>query len=194
MAMNEIVFAAGSVAGVFTAIAIDKVSQVSTKLRQNESAMRNNYDTFELEGRIVSEAMRRVYDYERVGRITSVEREKLLAKYRQQLDTCTKMVNFHFNGNDVNSFKTDLIALVDQRMAQINTKLDDLTNRMNNDVTQRPVVSDVERKEAKQIAQKNVEQVATADTTETSESDASLDEIKKQIMQTLSRLEQAEVE
>jgi len=194
MAMNEIVFAAGSVAGVFTAIAIDKVSQVSTKLRQNESAMRNNYDTFELEGRIVSEAMRRVYDYERVGRITSVEREKLLAKYRQQLDTCTKMVNFHFNGNDVNSFKTDLIALVDQRMAQINTKLDDLTNRMNNDVTQRPVVSDVERKEAKQIAQKNVEQVATADTTETSEGDASLDEIKKQIMQTLSRLEQAEVE
>jgi len=193
--MNEIVLAAGSVAGVFTAIAIDKVSQVSAKLRQNESALKNNYDMFELEGRIVYEAMRRVYDYERAGRITSVEREKLLAKYRQQLDALnTKMVNFHFNGNDGNSFKTDLIALVDQRMAQINTKLDDLTSRMNNTVTQRPVVSNVERKEAKQIVQKNVEQVATADTAEISESDASLDELKKQIMQTLSRLEQAEVE
>jgi len=193
--MNEIVLAAGSVAGVFTAIAIDKVSQVNARLRHhNESAVRNNYDNFELERRIVYEAMRRVYDYERAGRITSVEREKLLAKYNQQLDALnTKVVNFHFNRNDVNSFKTDLIALVDQRMAQINAKLDDLTGRMNTNAAHRSV-SNVERKEEKPVAQKKAEQVTIPDATETSESDASLDEIKKQIMQTLSRLEQAEVE
>jgi len=195
MAMNEIFLAAGSVAGVFTAIAIDKVSQVNTRLRQNESAIRNAYDHSELERRIAYEAMRRVYDYERAGRITSAEREKLLAKYNQQLDTSNaKIVDFDFNGNDVNSLKTELIEHVDQRMTQINAKLDDLVSRMNSDMTQRPMMSNGERKEEKPLAQKKAEPVTTVDTTETSESDASLDEIKKQIMQTLSRLEQAEVE
>jgi hypothetical protein len=79
-------------------------------------------------------------------------------------------------------------------MAQLNAKLDDLAGRMNNNGAQRPAVSNVERKEEKPMVQKKAEQVTTMDATETTESDASLDEIKKQIMQTLSRLEQAEVE
>jgi len=197
--MSEIVLAAGSVAGVFTAIAIDKVTQFNANSRQNESVGRKDYEHLELERRIVYEAMRRVYDYERVGRITSTEREKLLTRYREQLDTYNaQMVKFRF-GNDVNSFKTDLIALVDQRMAQINAKLDLLTNRMDN-VADRPAESNFEKEEhmvqkkVENVVQNKVDQVTSAENIETSESDASLDEIKKQIMQTLSRLEQAEVE
>ncbi|GEM_PF-3290113 len=192
--MSEIVLAAGSVAGVFTAIAIDKVSHMNTKSRHNEGVMRYDYGNVELERNIVYEAMRRVYDYERAGRITSNEREKLLARYRQQLHAFSPDINPRFNGRDVSSFKSDLINIVDQRMVQINAKLDDLAGRMNNNVGQRPTVSNVERKEEKPTVQKKVEQVTTIDATETTESDASLDEIKKQIMQTLSRLEQAEVE
>ncbi len=198
--MSEIVLAAGSVAGVFTAIAIDKVTQFNVKSRQNESVVRKDHEHLELERRIVYEAMRRVYDYERAGRITSAEREKLLTRYREQLDTYNAhMVNFRF-GNDVNSFKTDLIALVDQRMVQINAKLELLTNRMDN-VADRPVVSNFEKKEERMVqkrvenvVQNKVDHVTPTENIETSESDASLDEIKKQIMQTLSRLEQAEVE
>ena len=191
--MSEIVLAAGSIAGVFTAMAIDRVSQAGSRSRQN-GVIRDSYDNVELERRIIYKSMRRLYDYERAGKITSVEREKLLAKYRQQLDAFG-ISNSRFNGNDVNSFKSDLIALVDQRMSQINSKLDDLASRMNNDtiVTHKPI-SNVERKEDRPIVTKKVEQVTNVDTSETSESDASLDEIKKQIMQTLSRLEQAEVE
>ncbi len=194
MAMNEIVLAAGSVAGVFTAVAMDKVSRIGSKEKQDENVIRNDYK-FDLERRIVYEAIRRVYDYERAGRITSVEREKLLARYEQHLNALNaKKVNLHFNTGDFNSFKTDLIALVDQRMSQINARLDDLAGRMNDNVVHRPSAHHIERGEEKPIAQNKVEQVATVDTTETSESDASLDELKKQIMQTLSRLEQAEVE
>lgn len=192
--MSEIVLAAGSVAGVFTAIAIDKVSHMNTKSRHNEDVTRYDYDKIELERRIVYEAMRRVYDYERAGRISSIEREKLLARYRQQLDGFNTDISPRFNARDVSSFKNDLISIVDQRMAQINAKLDDLTGKMNSNVTYKPPVSGVERKEEKPIVQKKVEQVTSMDATETTESDASLDEIKKQIMQTLSRLEQAEVE
>ena len=192
--MNEIVLAAGSVAGVFTAMAIDRTSQVGAKLKHNESMMSNSCNTFELEKRVVYEAMRRVYDYERAGKITRVEREKLLEKYRLHLNALNaKMANLNFNGNDANSFKADLIALVDQRMAQINAKLDDFASKMNNGIAPRQIPN-TERKEEKAVVQKNAEQFAPADTSETSESDASLDEIKKQIMQTLSRLEQAEVE
>lgn len=193
MAMNEIVLAAGSAAGVFTAVAMDKVSRIGSKEKQDENVIRNDYK-FDLERRIVYEAMRRVYDYERAGRITSVEREKLLARYEQHLNALNaKKVNLHFN-TDFNSFKTDLIALVDQRMSQINARLDDLADRMNDNVVHRPSAHHIERREEKPIAQNNVGQVPTVNTTETSESDANLDEIKKRIMQTLSRLEQAEVE
>jgi len=195
MTMNEIVLAAGSVAGVFTAVAMDKVSQISSKEKhQNESVIRND-NKFDLERRIVSEAMKRVYDYEREGRITSVERQKLLARYEQHLNALNaKMVNLHFNTGDFNSFKTDLIALVDQRMSQINARLDHLADRMNNNGVHKPSMHQIEKKEEKPITENKIEQVVTVDTKETTESDASLDEIKKQIMQTLSRLEQAEVE
>lgn len=187
--MNELVLAAGSVAGIFTAVAMGR-APVSVK--QNEGMIRNNYGTFDLEKRIVYEAMRRVYDYERAGKITSAEREKLLQKYRRQLDALnTKTNDLDLNG-DVNSFKKDLIALVDQKMSQINAKLDDLARMVNNGTAIRQV-SHVEVKEDKPV-QKKAEQVTPVDANETSESDASLDEIKKQIMQTLSRLEQAEVE
>jgi uncharacterized radical SAM superfamily Fe-S cluster-containing enzyme len=198
--MSEIVLAAGSVAGVFTAIAIDKVTQFNVKSRQNENLARKDREHLELERRVVYEAMRRVYDYERVGRITSAEREKLLARYREQLDTFNaQMVNFRI-GNDVSSFKTDLIALVDQRMMQINAKLDLLTNRIDM-ASDRPLVSTFEKKEERKlqktvetVVQNKADHVIPTENVETSESDASLDEIKKQIMQTLSRLEQAEVE
>ena len=46
--MSEIVLAAGSIAGVFTAMAIDRVSQAGSRSRQN-GVIRDSYDNVELE-------------------------------------------------------------------------------------------------------------------------------------------------
>ncbi len=195
MIMNEFFIAAGSVAGVFTGMAIDRVSQVSSKGRLYEEIPSADYRRAALERRIVSEAMKRVYDYEGMGKISSAEREKLLARYGQQVDAFNaRDVSLHNNAPDLNAFKTDLIALVDQRMSRIHARFDALASMINGNLVQKPVVSDLEKKEEKPVVHKKVQPAQTVENIETTESDASLDDIKKQIMQTLSRLEQAEVE
>ena len=198
--MEPFVLVAGSVAGAFTAMAVDKVSQVNANSRQNKNVklqFKQNFESIELERRIVSKAMSSVYDYEQKGRISSSEREKLIARYKQQLDALNVKINSIALADvkEVSALKENLVALVDQRMAQINAKLDDLFSKINGNVVVqgKPTFQHNTRKEERpQVAQMaNVEQM---EVTDSKESDAKLDEIKKQIMQTLSRLEQAEVE
>lgn len=198
--MEPFVLVAGSVAGALTAIAVDKASQVNANSRQNKNVKPQglqSFESIELERRMVSEAMRRVYDYEQKGRISSSEREKLIARYKQQLDALNVKINSIplADVKEVSTLKENLVALVDQRMVQINAKLDALSRKIDgNFVTQgQTTFQHNERKEERpQTAQTvNVEQV---EVTGSKESDAKLDELKKQIMQTLSRLEQAEVE
>ncbi len=193
--MEPIILVAGSAVGAFTALVASKVSKGST------NSFVNNYNTHsaDLQRRIVTEAMNRVYDYERQGRITVNERERLLAKYRQELNAFDNNNRTHgvtlYNLKELNTFKEHLVTVVDQRMALINSKLDDITSRIGSNtplVRNRPAAP-MERKEEKPTA-KSVEQIESMESAESTESDASLDEIKKQIMQTLSRLEQAEVE
>jgi hypothetical protein len=205
--MEPLVLAAGSVVGAFTAMAIDRVSKGNAKLLMKNSGIHS----LALQRRVITEAMNRVYDHERQGKITSVEREMLLTKYRQELETLDSKTHTasSYNLKEINAFKESLVALMDRRMAQISARLDDIANRMSN--TPPPVASDrrtprfesrEERRVEPQAAQiesdrqeaKPVQHSDVTDSVEGSESDASLDEIKKQIMQTLSRLEQAEVE
>lgn len=179
--MSELVLAAGAVAGVFTAVAAEK----STPRLASGQA---------LERRIVSEAMRRVYDYERSGKITSLEKEKLLARYREQL----AMLNAgdagpNFEPVQTSTMPKEVLALVDRRMSEINAKLDDLANRIRGTEQKavRPTASQsVERKESTAVKTENVQ----VESIESHEGDPNLDEIKSQIMQTLAKLEQAEVE
>lgn len=180
----------------------------------------SSFGTSELERRILYEAMRRLYDYERDGRITSVERDRLLAKYRRQLDRMNAnaaLGSSLVDGTNINLFRKDLIALLDQRMAQISSKLDDLRSSIESGTPARSEASsntEVERKEEKQqkakmttttpeeekrktdgqASQSRSEPLPAADSTDNVENDSSLEDIKKEIMQTLSRLEQAEVE
>jgi hypothetical protein len=185
--MEAVILAAGSAVGALTAVAMSKVNG-------NGKAIKNiPIHTMELQRRVLTEAMNRVYDYEREGRITGSEREQLLAKYRQELNMLDNRMYNHtfYNLNEVNAFKEGLVAAVDQRVAQINARLDDLASKLaNQPVVHSKPVARAERKEEKHVEAKPVEQVES----ESIQSDASLDEIKKQIMQTLSRLEQAEVE
>ncbi|MFQ5969370.1 MAG: hypothetical protein ACE5J2_02600 [Nitrososphaerales archaeon] len=198
--MEPFVLVAGSVAGAFTAIAIDKVSQVNAKLKHNNNVSvqsKQNFESLDLERRIVSEAIGRVYYYERKGRISSSEREKLIARYKQQFDALNVKINSITLADvkEVSKLQENLVVVLDQRMAQINAKLDDLSSKIcgNVVVQAKSTVQRNERKEERpQVTQTvNVEQVEASDS---KESDTNLDKIKKQIMQTLSRLEQAEVE
>ncbi|MBI5133675.1 MAG: hypothetical protein HZA83_03085 [Thaumarchaeota archaeon] len=199
--MEPLIHEAGSTMGAFSTMIMNK-----GRSNDNTKLIRNNTfpNSVDLQKRVVTAAMNRIYDYERQGKITSIEREKLLAKYRQELNMLDNKMHgvTLYDPREIGAFGENLVAVVDQRMAQINAKLDDLASKIgSNAIAQSKFVGRVERKEEKHVetqiqTPKPLEPIEIAESTESenAESDASLDDIKKQIMQTLSRLEQAEVE
>ena len=199
--MEPLIHEAGSTMGAFSTMIMNK-----GRSNDNTKLIRNNhpFPTVDLQKRVVTAAMNRIYDYERQGKITAIEREKLLAKYRQELNMLDNKMHgvTLYDPREISAFGENLVAVVDQRMAQINAKLDDLASKIgSNAIAQSKSVGRVERKEEKHVetqiqTPKPLEPIGIAESTESenAESDASLDDIKKQIMQTLSRLEQAEVE
>lgn len=197
--MEPMIHAAGSAVGAFSAMIMNKGRSNDAKLSRNNHPFPNSAD---LQKRVVTAAMNRIYDYERQGKITSIEREKLLAKYRQELNMLDNKMHgvTLYDPREISAFGENLVAVVDQRMAQINAKLDELASKIgSNAIVQSKSVGRMERKEEKHVetqTPKPLEPIGIAESTESenAESDASLDDIKKQIMQTLSRLEQAEVE
>ena len=208
--MESIVLVAGSTLGAFTALVMSKVSKSNTKPFINDQSTHH----IDLHRRVVTEAMNRVYDYERQEKITGIEREKLITKYKQELNTLDNRTNtttLH-DLSELNAFKDRLVAVMDQRMAQINSKLDDvavmdqrmaqinsklddITSKMTNNTntTHNKPITRTERKEEKRNTPNPVEFDEIVESAD-SESDTSLDNIREQIMQTLSSLEQAEVE
>ncbi|MFQ5940503.1 MAG: hypothetical protein ACE5KA_02235 [Nitrososphaerales archaeon] len=182
---------AGSTVGAHTTMAVEKVSKGDAYLMNNPTT-----PSIDLQRRIVAQAMNRVYDYESQGKLTFKEREKLVAKYRQELnalDNRTHAITL-YNIKEISALKENLAAVLDQRMAQINSKLDDLVTKIGETPVQGKPAAYAEKKVEKWVETNHLEHVANAESAESAEGDANLDEIKKQIMQTLSRLEQAEVE
>jgi hypothetical protein len=117
--METIVLVASSAVGALTAMALDKVSHNVNKLNKN------NTHSINLQKRLVSKAVERVYEYEREGRITVTEREKLIIKYRQEqnkVDNDLGGVTL-YDHKVLNSLKENLVLVVDQRMAEITSKL-----------------------------------------------------------------------
>jgi len=192
--METIVLVASSAVGALTAMALDKVSHNVNKLH------RNNSHSINLQKRLVSKAVDRVYEYEREGRITETEREKLIIKYRQEqnkLDNEMGAVTL-YDHKVLNALKENLVLVVDQRMAEITSKLDDLAGKIDEAPVKRKTSTPLERENGKRMETPKhfapIEIIENTNITESLETDASLEEIKKQITQTLSRLEQAEVE
>ena len=198
--METIVLVASSAVGALTAMAIDKVSHNVNKLHKN------NTHSINLQKILVSKAVERVYEYEREGRITVTEREKLIIKYRQEqnkLDNDMGGVAL-YDHKVLNSLKENLVLVVDQRMAEITSKLDDLAGKIDEAPVKRKTSTPMDRDNGKLMETpkhfapieitENITSTENTNSIESPETDASLEEIKKQITQTLSRLEQAEVE
>lgn len=217
--MEPIVLIAGSAVGALTAVGIGRFSRSKlSPVSDHPSSMGNSRSyPLDLQRRIVTEAMNRVYEYEQQGRITKEEREHLVVKYREELSNLEKRV-YSFSGNNIrelNAFKENLIAAVDQRMAHISMKMDELvsrlasasvsTNNASSSTSSSYARSRVAlgRKESPKRqdhivtttpAAEPVSDIDVGEQEMADENDPSLDEIKKQIMQTLSKLEQAEVD
>ncbi len=156
--MNEVlVVVLGLLAGILTVLTIE---------------LRRGYPRAK-DSNFIYEIIRRLDEYERLGVITSEEKDRLLAEYKERFSP--EHVNIT-QKIDLSSLKQELIMLLDQRIAEINAKIDNIA-KMRDDKSRSPIQT-----------QMNSNDLSIED------EKRELEDIKQRIFDTLSKLEKAEVE
>ncbi len=149
----------GVLAGILTAFAIER------KPRRVEKPTNSKF---------VYEMIKKIDEYQKLGVITEEEKEELLSAYRDKIPSNNIIVQ----KVDLTPIKKELTMLLDQRISEINAKIDSLRKQEKPSLKRKPITNmpinigkndvDDERRE--------------------------LEEIKKRIVDTLSKLESTEVE
>lgn len=169
--MNEILLVVlGSLAGILTAFAIEM------RPRQRIEKPTNS--------KFVYETIKKIDEYKKLGIITEEESEELLSAYRDKIPSDNIIVQ----KVDLTPIKKELIILLDQRISEINAKIDNLKIREETK-RERPAVTKKPRSVTRNAMPINVDKRDEAD-----DERKELEEIKKRIFDTLSKLESTEVE
>ncbi len=156
----------GSLAGILTAFAVEVKPKAMIEKPTNSN--------------FVYEMIKKIDEYQRLGVITEEEKEELLSAHMDKIPSDHIIVQ----KVDLTPIKKELMILLDQRISEINTKIDSLK----------------ESKPSLKIKQeKSTKPVTPLQNIMPSKYDADderreLEEIKKRISDTLAKLESTEVE
>ena len=148
--------------------------------------------TLLLEKELLATALTRVYEAEADGNITKDERAKLSGKYRDQLRTVEERlgdVELHIEVGELERLRDDLINLFNQKMTNIETRLDGAKIGLNRLRSQTPpedipVPIPTEEKKVEKRKPKPVD----------SKVDDRVKEIREEVLTALTRLEEMDVE
>ncbi|GIU70525.1 MAG: hypothetical protein KatS3mg003_2202 [Candidatus Nitrosocaldaceae archaeon] len=166
--MNEILLIIlGSLAGIITAFAIEK------KPREKIEKPTNS--------KFVYEMIKKIDEYEKLGIINEEEKEELLSAYREKIPS----EHIIIQKVDLNPIKDELINILDQRISEINTKIDALAK-----------IRETRAKQVKPTPPKVSHMpinIPSAKNDDVEDERKELEEIKKKIFDTLSKLEDTEV-
>jgi uncharacterized coiled-coil protein SlyX len=185
---TEIAFIAGSsIAGVISAVFLDKLLRIrgnNKKYAQSSSSsiasIRAELISLLFEKNLTAEAITRVYEAARDGRIDRLERDKLLLKYKQQLDSLNQKV----------AYLRPVADFLEERISALDKKLLELSK------SNPPSQDDIDAKAKKILAEtSNMQQSATPIEQKMFKADEqSIEQLHKEIVQALQHLEQVEID
>lgn len=165
--MNEILLIIlGSLAGIITAFAIEKKPRDKIEKPTNS--------------KFVYEMIKKIDEYEKLGIISEEEKEELLSAYREKIPSEHVIIQ----KVDLNPIKDELINILDQRISEINTKIDALAK-----------IRETRAKQVKptpKVSHMPIN-IPSAKNDDVEDERKELEEIKKKIFDTLSKLEDTEV-
>ena len=198
---TEIAFIAGSsIAGVISAVFLDKLLRIrgnNKKYAQSSSSsiasIRAELISLLFEKNLTAEAITRVYEAARDGRIDRLERDKLLLKYKQQLDSLNQKVAYLrpvADFSDLKELRNNLVSFLEERISALDKKLLELSK------SNPPSQDDIDAKAKKILAEtSNIQQSATPIEQKMFKADEqSIEQLHKEIVQALQHLEQVEID
>jgi hypothetical protein len=189
--MSDIAVIAGSsVAGAVSAAILERLSRVKAKAAKQDkpvTAARAELASLLFEKTLAAEAITRVYEAAQDNKIDRLERDRLLIKYKQDLDSLNERIA-HLQPvadyADLAEARKSLVSLLETRISNIDSKMAEMSK-----AGARPIV--VERVQVMPVPEK------VKDDSEAKQfraEEKSIEQLQKEIMQALTRLEQVELD
>ncbi|MEW6605328.1 MAG: hypothetical protein AB1351_11665 [Thermoproteota archaeon] len=191
MSAEIAVIAGTSVAGAISAAFIERISRAKDgkKQRQLSGTARAELLSLLFEKNLAAEAITRVYEASQEGRIDRLERDRLLLKYKQQLDSLNQriaLVQPAADFADMTELRNNLVSLLENKISELDQKLLALRSGVQHDA--------VDAKVQKIIAETSKIQTAPVEQKPFKAEEKSIDQLQKEIMHALQRLEQVEID
>ncbi len=187
----EIALIAGtSVAGAISAAFIERLSRKGDKKQPRlTGAARAELLSLLFEKNLAAEAITRVYEASQEGRIDRLERDRLLLRYKQQLDSLNQRIA-HLQPvadfADMTEIRNNLVSLLENKISALDQKLLDMKSGVPHDA--------VAARVQKIIAETAKVEAAPVERKPFKAEEKSIDQLQKEIMQALQRLEQVEID
>src|SRR5215207_8931173 len=196
---TEIALIAGSsIAGAISAAFIDKLLRVRSNNKKHARSPSSRTDiraellSLMFEKNLTAEAITRVYEAAQDGRIDRLERDKLLLKYKQQLDSLNQKVAYLrpvADFSDLKELRNNLVSFLEERISALDKKLLELSK------SNPPSQDDIDAKAKKILAETSKMQSVTPVEQKMFKADEkSIEQLQKEIVQALHHLEQVEID
>ena len=196
---TEIALIAGSsIAGVISAVFLDKLFRLRSNNKKparpssSSASLRAELLSLLFEKNLTAEAITRVYEAAQDGRIDRLERDKLLLKYKQQLDSLNQKVAYLqpvSDFSDLKELRNNLVSFLEDRISALDKKLLDLSKSSPHSQ------DDIDTNAKKILAETSkVQSVTTIEQKMFKGDEQSIKQLQKEIVQALQHLEQVEID
>ncbi len=191
-----------SIAGIISAVFLEKLFRIrnNNKRKYGQSSpsssigsIRDELISLVFEKNLTAEAITRVYEAAQDRRIDRLERDKLLLKYKQQLDSLNQKAAYLqpvADFSDLKELRNNLVSFLEDRISVLDKKLLDLSK------SNPPSQDDVYGKAKKILAETSkMQQSVTPVAKNTFKAEEqSIERLHEEIAQALQHLEQVEID
>ena len=186
------IIAGSSLAGAISAAFIERMSRLSRiDKRQPKltSAARSELLSLLFEKNLASEAITRVYEASQESRIDRLDRDRLLLRYKDKLDSLNQRID-HLQPvadyADLKELRNNLVSLIENKISVLDQKLLAIKPIVTNDAMDAKVqmiIAETSKVQAVPVEQKSVKA-----------EEKTIDQLQKEIVHALERLEQVEID
>jgi hypothetical protein len=200
MSTEIAVIAGSSFAGVISAVFLGKLFRIRGNNKQHArsssssiASIRAELLSLLFEKNLTAEAITQVYEAAQDGRIDRFERDKLLLKYKQQLDSLNQKIAYLQPVADFSNLKelrNNLVYFLEDRISALDKKLLELSK------SNPPSQDDIDAKAKKMLAEtsKMQQSVTPIEQKMFKADEQSIEQLHKDIVQALQHLEQVEID
>ncbi len=192
MSAEFAIIAGSSVAGAISAAFIERLSRSrvgNKKQLKLTSAARAELLSLLFEKNLASEAITRVYEASQEGRIDRLDRDRLLVKYKDKLDSLNQRIA-HLQPvadfADLKELRNNLVSLIENKISVLDQKLLEMKPIVTHDAVDarvQMIIAETAKVQAAPVEQKSVKA-----------EEKTIDHLQKEIVQALEKLEQVEID